>query len=651
MAITLFAALVFAGGRAFAGYLSAEDERLYRQAFAAADEGKLDYARALAAKTSDKLPRKALTWVEYSRPASGATFEQIAEFVRANPTWPQISTLARRAEEAITAATPGPVLLDWFAEFPPQTAEGMTAYGAALIAAGDSDQGTELIRRAWVQGSFGPLQEREFLSRWGDLLRPEDQAARLDRLLWDHQDEAATAQLRRVDPDLQRLARARMALARDAARIEALVAAVPEKLRDDPGLNYELARYRREHEHEDLAIDLLKGPAADQARPEAWWTERAALVRHELQIGDPAAAFGVADAHGAIEGVALAESEWLSGWICLRYLHDPDTALDRFKRLYEHVQSPASRARAAFWAGRAAEALQDGPQATHWYGVASQLVTSFYGQLAAARLDPAEAWSLPADPVPTEEDRKDFDRMELVRIARALGQIGQDDLVRPFVLRVTEVAATPGERALAAGLAAEAGRPDLAVAVAHRAEREGVVLVNAGYPVPSLPGSIKPEHALVLGLILQESAFHRDAVSSAGARGLMQLMPATAAKLARAINLVFKRQKTLDTALTHDTGLNLRLGSGYLQDLLAEFDGSYILAVAAYNAGPARVHKWMHDFGDPRDPSVDPVDWIESIPFAETRAYVEHVLEGVQVYRRRLGGTGVVVTLASDLRR
>ncbi len=222
--------------------------KLYHQAFLAADEGKFDYARGLANKTSDKLLTRVLAWVEYQRPNSGATFEQIAAFVRANPTWPLIPTLIRRAEEAITVATPTDQVEKWFEAYPPGTAEGAMAWARVLQSQGAVDKATEILRHAWIDYSFGSTQEREFLSHFATAIRPEDDVARLDRLLWDHQDEAATAQMRRVDEGRKRLARARMALAHDLTKGEALATNVFEADRRDPGLIYELIRFRRERD-------------------------------------------------------------------------------------------------------------------------------------------------------------------------------------------------------------------------------------------------------------------------------------------------------------------------------------------------------------------------------------------------------------------
>ncbi len=634
-----------------AGLLSPDDERIYRSAFQAAGDGKFDYARGLAKKATDPLLGRALAWMEYQRPASGATFEQITQFIRANPTWPQIPTLVHRAEEAISAATPSDLMRPWFEAYPPSTAEGAMAYARVLQSEGAGDKATELLRHAWIAFSFGPVQEREMLTHFADAIRPQDDVARLDRLLWDHQDDAATTQMRRVDEGRKRLARARMALAHESSRGEALVATVFEADRHDPGLVYELAQYRRERNHEDEAIALLSDPGADKGRADLWWSERAALARYALEKGNITQAYQIASNHGVLDGQPYMEAEFLAGWIALRFLHDAQAAQTHFTQLYDHVVTPVGKGRGAYWTGRAFEEAGDGANAQHWFGLAAENVTSFYGQLAAARCGHDGLGTLPGDPAPTAEDIANFQQGELPRVARMLGEIGQTDLMRGFLLRVTEMSSTPGMRSLAAALAVEMGRPDIAITVAHRSEREGVPLLASGYPIPSLAISEKPERALVLGLVRQESGFHHEAVSSAGARGLMQLMPATAAKLARAINLVFKRKNTLAAALTQNPGLNLKLGSAYLNDLLNQFNGSYIMAIAAYNAGPSRVEKWVHEYGDPRTHDVDAVDWIESIPFAETRNYVQRVMEGVQVYRRRLGGTGVAMSLDEDLKR
>lgn len=643
--------LSFDPSTARAGLLSPDDERIYRSAFQAADDGKFDYARGLARKAPNPLLDHVLAWLEYQHPGSGATFEQITQFVRANPTWPQIPTLTRRAEEAISAATPNDLLRAWFEAYPPSTAEGAMAYARALQAEGAGDKATELLRHAWVAFSFGPVQEREMLTHFADAIRPGDDVARLDRLLWDRQYDAATTQMRRVDEGRKRLARARMALARESSRGEALATNVFEADRHDPGLVYELTRYRREHDHEDDAIALLKDPGADKGRPDLWWSERSALARYALEKGNITQAYQIASNHGAIEGQPYMEAEWLAGWIALRFLHDTQTAQEHFSRLYEHVVTPVGRGRGAYWTGRAYEEAGDVASAQHWYGLAAENVTSFYGQLAAARCGHDGLGALPSDPTPTTDDIANFQRDELARVARVLGEIGQTDLMRAFLLRLVEVSSSPGMRTQAAALAVEMDRPDIAITVAHRSEREGIPLLASGYPIPPLSIADNPERALVLGLVRQESGFHHEAVSSAGARGLMQLMPATAAKLARAINLVFKRKNALAVALTQNPGLNLKLGSAYLADLLNQFNGSYILAIAAYNAGPSRVEKWVREYGDPRTRDVDAVDWIESIPFAETRNYVQRVMEGVQVYRRRLGGTGVALTLDEDLKR
>lgn len=653
--LAAFVASALAGAApASANLLSPEDERLYKLAFDAAQHDDFDGARRTAGRAHSKLLLKVVQWMQYTQPNGGASFEDITDFIRENPNWPQVSAMTKRAEEAITAATPDQDVLNWFDSYPWQTVDGAMAYGRALLNAGQTDKATDILRRAWVSGNFGPIQERQFLTTFSQYLRDQDHVARLDRLLWEHQDSAVSNQILRVNEEYRRVAQARAALANDQSNAESIAAKVPDQYKNDPGLIYELLHYRRSHDMDDQAIALLSHPSRNKVRPEAWWVERSVLARRSLQQGHITQAYEIARDHGMTDGAAFADAEWLSGWIALRFLDDRKVALSHFARMFERVQTPQSRSRAAYWAGRAADALGQGDEAVGWYSAAAENVTTFYGQLAAARIN--MQFPLPADPLPSAHDIEFFEKHELVRASRMLGEIKQTDLIRPFMLRMNELSTTPGQRALAANLATTLGRADIAVTVAKRSEREGVPLIASGYPIPPLHmgqgGDGLPERALVLGLIRQESAFHYQAVSSVGARGLMQLMPATAERVAKSLKVVFRKKDELTEALTRDPSLNVKLGSAYLGDLInRDFNGSYILAVAAYNAGPARVKRWVKDMGDPRSAEVDPIDWIESIPYSETRNYVQRVLEGTQIYRRRLGETGLQASLQNDLKR
>jgi soluble lytic murein transglycosylase len=283
--------------------------------------------------------------------------------------------------------------------------------------------------------------------------------------------------------------------------------------------------------------------------------------------------------------------------------------------------------------------------AESWYASAAEHVTAYYGQLAATRLGASPGKAL-AEPQPRPEETAAFNRRDLVQAVRLLAQVNADDYVRPFLLRLSDIARTPGEHALIARLAGEIARPDLAVAAAKKASYAGVTLLAEGYPLPDLPPGGSVERSLVLAMTRQESAFDGDAVSRVGARGLMQLMPATASTIARSMHMPFSAKR-----LTSDRHYNVTLGRAYLNSLLGDFGGSYVLAIAAYNAGPARVRQWMDDYGDPRRKGVDVVDWIESIPFGETRNYVQRVLENLQVYRLRLGDRSLAFSLAADLKR
>ena len=641
----LLVAVSLLGGMAPASAANVSAEaKLYRDVFTALRKDRFDEAERTAMRSRDRLLAKLVRWNTYVSPRSGASFEEITSFLDSSPDWPLSSQLQRRAEEAIGPATPHDRILGWFRHHEPVTVDGGMAYARALLAAGMQDQAVQVIRSTWVDGGFGTMQERQFLTLFDEFLRPEDHWRRLDRLLWDKQDGPAGRMILKVGSGHRALARARMALQDGKANPEPLLAEVPKELRDDPGLIYDRVRWRRQKDLDEDAIELLSHPARNKVRPDLWWQERGILARRALQKGLISRAYQVAADH-ALDGSTsqYADAEFMAGWVALRFLDDRETAMAHFQRLWDNVTTPLSRSRAAYWAGRTAEALGDTAAARSWYGQGAQYLTAYYGQLSASRLD-NHHWPLPSEPQITAEDRKSFNANELVRAIRLMMEAGESENLRAFFIRLNDVAQTPGERALVGRLALEGGRDDLAVTVARRADRDSVFLVGAGWPVPPISAEDGPEKALVLALIRQESGFMQAVRSPVGARGLMQLMPATAEKVAKSLKVKFN-PKNLD-----DPDFNVRLGRAYLGDLIDDFDGSYILSLVGYNAGPSRARRWIKEYGDPRDPNVDVIDWIEMIPFTETRNYVQRVMESVSIYRRKLGKvTGT--SFEQDLKR
>lgn len=589
-----------------------------------------DEATDFLAQTEHPLALKLLHWARLARSDDKVGFAEITAFIRDNPDWPYQNVLRRRAEE-VAADVPAADRLAWFSLHPPLSDDGLIAYGDALLTLGRRDEAARALRRAWVEATFSPIEERRFLARYKRFLDDKDHLARLDRLLWDHHARSAQRMLMRVDRAHRLLAQARIALFTNSWGVDAAVARVPEALKSHPGLVYERVRWRRRHGLEDTATDLLLAEGSHEGDLDRWWTERRLLARHALARGKAETAYRLVADHGHEHGVPFAQAEWLAGWIALRHLDRPEDARRHFERLYAGVNYPISLARGAYWSGRAAEAAGDAQAAQDWYARAAEHDRTFYGQTALARLDADRPPPFPSTPEPSREDRAAFNARELVRVARLLGRYGADGLTDIFIRHLGRQAKTPEERVLTARLAQDIGRTDLAVRLARSYDLDGFALIEASYPVPPLPPlQANVEEALVLALIRQESGFRARAVSHAGARGLMQIMPATARRVARMINVGYSRHRL------HDPAYNLTLGTAYLERMLERFDGSYVLALAAYNAGPGRAERWIRAYGDPRDPSVDAIDWIESVPFSETRNYIQRVLENLHVYRRRL---------------
>jgi len=628
-----------------AAVLSDADRQAYRLAFAAIRTGDWAGASVQAAQAQDLLLGKAIRFLDMSRQGSSWGFGDISEFISSNPDWPSERLLRERAEEAITTVGDQEVGR-WFARYPPVTAVGRLREADYLLAHGQTDRAVAEIREVWVSADFSAFDERPILQRYGHYLRPVDDVARLDRLVWDGKEEAARRMLPRVDAGHRAEALARFALASESKSAEKLVSKVPANLQKDQGFLFERMRWRRRKEMYDAAIDILEHAPKDLTRPQLWWAERETLARHALQDGKISVAYRLAAQHGMTTGPNFAEAEFLAGWINLRYLREAKPAYDHFVRLYNDVSRPISRARGAYWAGRAAQEMGSRELAAGWFAKAAQYLTTYYGQLAAAQIGTDGKAAVLEDPRATPQETTAFGQRELVRIVRALADAEAADFARPFLLKLIDIARTPGEHALVAALALEVGRPDVAVTVARLASYAGVTLLALGYPLAELPAGGSVEAPLVLAMARQESGMDQNAVSPAGARGMLQLMPATAKRMASDLQIPFSQQRLLT-----DPQYNLTLGRAYLEDMLGRFGGSYVLAVAAYNAGPARVSEWEHEMGDPRAKDVDVIDWVEGIPFRETRSYVQRVLENLQVYRLRMGDRNLAFSLALDLKR
>ncbi len=619
--------------------LSAAERKVYREAFRKLDNKRFRQARTLARKAKERLPAKVIRWAELAGDRPRGSFEDLARFLDDNPHWPGQAALLRNAELLMPADLTDGRVLAWFSARPATTSAGAVRHAEALMRAGQRARATALLRASWIEMDFPRREERAFRKHYAKLLRRQDELARLERLLWEHKSRPAKRQARRLGRAYVALAEARLRLARMGPGVDRAIRRVPKELRNHPGLVYERARWRqRKGRYEDV-IELLDPPNPAAPHPERWWPLRKWAARQAFFNGDISLAHRIAGAHGLEAGLGFAEGEWLAGWIALRFLAEPERAYAHFTHLNRGVTSPISLARSAYWAGEAAWAMDKRDPAGGWldiartrYAEAAEFGTTFYGQLAARRLGrPIGIRDERAQP-PTAEARAAFDRRELVRVARMLGELGEVKLHERFLLHLKVLADSATDYALVAELAREQGRADIAVRAAKDARSDGVILYDELFPSHELAEAQSLEPALVLAVIRQESGFYDGAMSRAGARGLMQIMPRTAKRMARRIKVRYSRKRLLT-----DPRYNLRLGQAYLSDLSQRYGGSYVLALAAYNAGPARANGWIKIFGDPRDPDVDPVDWIESIPFDETRNYVQRTLESLVVYRRHPG--------------
>ena len=577
----------------------------------------------------------------------GGTYAEFQEFLEERPDWPKMSRLRRANEVKLTIRDDAEILAH-FGTHPAQTAAGALTHIAALERAGETETARRLLVEVWTGWRLNESGEAAFLEGHAADLRPHH-TDRLEMLLWNGRISEAERMLPRVSEDLQKLARARIALQQTAKGVDTLIEAVPAAMQNDPGLAHDRMQWRMRKGRWDGAREILLEWArsgADLGDPGAWAGTRTTIARDTLRDGLAKPAYDIAANHGLTEGSAYAELEWLAGYIALRNLDKPDVALKHFANHDAAVRSPISKGRSGYWMGRAHAAMNDAEAARAAYAEAAQHQTSFYGLLAA------DAADLPFDiglaEVP-QIDWRDSPLMEnsLFQAGLLLAASGERTLAEIFWSELARQ--LPSDQAALLGQAAiDAGEPHLAVMIGKTVARRGEIVPVPYYPLHPLAQSDLPVPAeLALAIARRESEFDPIVVSGAGARGLMQVMPKTAEQVARRLGLSAEHSTE---RLTADPVYNARLGSRYLAELVEEFDGNIIMVAAGYNAGPSRPANWMRRFGDPRGKSIETmVDWIESIPFDETRNYVMRVSESLPVYRARLGQTPLPVPFSEEI--
>ncbi len=633
-------------------YLTPADHERLEAVLDAIDHRDWRRAEKVAATVDDPIAGSLANWFYFNAEDPSVDITQADEFLDTHPDWPSVSKIQSHVEQRIPNTASPDLILAFFDTREPITGDGKLQMTRALFAKGEREAAVIHLRDAWINHTFSVSDEKRLLARYGDHLRPSDHTSRVDRLLWARQVTNARRVFSRLKSQDRRKAEARSALLLRASSGPRLYNALPKDDRLDSGVLLAAVRYYRRTGDEERAISLaLQAPATPDAlrNPARWWSERQLLMRWALKNGRFTDAYSMAAGHGLAPDSNYAEAEFDAGWIAFRFLNAPERAEVHFKALSTAVSSPISTARAYYWLGRTAEARGAPELATVRYNRAAEHIYTYYGQIAAEKLGGVSVEAKFAPPTLTSPmDSARFSSRPVVAALRMLSDLDRDQNFLVFAYKADDQLETPGEYVELAKLADRSGATHVSVRAGKAGIMRGAFAPDVAYPLIFVPEEVKnftaPE--VVLGLSRQESEFNPRAYSSAGARGLMQLIPSTAQLTARKVGIRYSRSALLD-----DPTYNMMLGSAHLSDLLERFDDSFVMTFAAYNAGPNRVDRWVEEYGDPRDPNIDPLDWVELIPFSETRNYVQRVLENTQIYRARLGDQPIAGRLTADLER
>jgi soluble lytic murein transglycosylase len=605
---------------------------------AVAEMKKSDWINALktANKAKDKSIYNFIQWRHLLTKGNKASFYEYLNFINSNPNYPRIGRIKYLAEHKLSneKITPGKII-DWFGDEEPLSGYGKMILGESYILTGQIEQGKKLIKEGWITAELSKTDLRFFRKKFKKHLNADDYIKRADFLAWENKYWDLKRMLRYLPKDYELLYNARQLLMSKSYGVDQAIKNVPDRFKNDAGLNFDRLKWRRKRGRIDSSAEILlnvKNTKDYLVRPDKWWDEREIISRSLIYEKKYELAYKIASNHTLIEGSDYAAAEWMSGWIALSFLDDPLLSKDHFQNFYNNVSYPISTSRGAYWLARSYKALGDKENSKKWFEEAAKYLTTYYGQLAFLELNPNENFELSKDMEVDKKYREKFYSKELVKITYLLDELNEDKYTKFILRHLANENIENGSEILASELSTNIGRFDFAIQIAKIASYEKRFHNKFNYPIISTPKNINgrkiPESAFILSIIRQESEFDLSANSHAGAKGLMQLMPYTAKLVAKQAKLPYVKSR-----LTTDPEYNINLGSHYIAGLILDYDGAYPYAIAAYNAGPNRVKYWKKINKDPQKKQIDYVDWIELIKFRETRNYVQRVLENYNVYR------------------
>ena len=621
--------------------LSKNDFKIAKEALIAVENRKWQSALKISKKSKDKTIYKLINWLYLKETTNGASFYDYLTFINNNPNYPRISRLKYLAEHKINLNKTSPIVIyKWFEGKEPLSAFGKIKLGEIYISQGNTEKGSALIKEGWVKARLSKSQIQYLRKKYKKLITSEDHIKRADWLAWEGKHWDLKRMLRYLPKDYQLLYTARQILISKSYGVDNAIKNVPDKFKNDIGLQYDRLKWRRKRGRLESSLEILLKTPKDSIkliRPDLWAKERIILSRSLLYQKKYPLAYRVISNHSLDADVELgaveyAESEWFSGWVALRFLNDPNMALQHFKNFYNNVGYPISLSRGSYWIGQTYKSLNNNQKSDEWLLESSKYLTTFYGQLAFREIKPNKPFLLDEVINVDEKFRKKFNKNILIKTVGILHELNKTKYSKDIIKHLAQIDVENGSELLAGQLAIQIDRYDYGIQVAKKASYEKRFYNSINYPIIETPKivnkKVMPKSELVLAVIRQESEFDTRANSSVGARGLMQLMTYTAKVVSKQAKLPY-RKKGLQT----DPDYNIKLGSFYLASLLEQYEGSYPFALAAYNAGPKRVKYWRKINKDPQAGKISYVDWIELIKFKETRNYVQRVLENVNVYR------------------